>query len=85
MSLQISLRRFTSLSGAKAETLCLTEMELHVMRLVVGGSRGSSNIATPQEKEAFVDLVEHGFIQGPRLTPAGWAALRAVDDDEESD
>jgi hypothetical protein len=43
----------------------------------------ASNMATPEEKEAFVDLVEHGFIQGPRLTPAGWAALRAVDDDEQ--
>ena len=85
MSLQINLSRFTSLIGAKAETLCLTEIELRVMRRVVSGSRCSRNIALPEEKEAFVDLVEHGFIQAPRLTPAGWAALRAVDDDEESD
>ena len=67
MSLQMSLGRFTSLIGAKAETLCLTELELRVMRLIVSSSRGSCRIATPAEKEAFVDLVEHGFIQGPRL------------------
>ena len=85
MSLQMSLGRFTSLIGAKAETLCLTELELRVMRLIVSSSRGSCRIATPAEKEAFVDLVEHGFVHGPRLTPAGWAALRAVDDDRESD
>jgi hypothetical protein len=83
MSLQMSLGRFSSLIGAKAETL--TELELRVMRLIVSSSRGSCGIATPAEKEAFVGLVEHGFIHGPRLTPAGWAALRAVDDDRESD
>ncbi len=50
-------------------------MELHVVRLAVAAVT-ASNMATLEEKEAFVDLVEHGFIQGPRLTSAGWAALR---------
>jgi hypothetical protein len=85
MPLQIGLRRFTSLIGAKAETLCLTEIELRVMRRVVSGSHLSHSLALPEEKEAFVDLVEHGVIQAPRLTPVGWAALRAADDDKESD
>jgi hypothetical protein len=85
MPLQIGLRRFNSLIGAKAETLCLTEIELRVMRRVVSGSRLSRSLALPEEKEAFVDLVEHGVIQAPRLTPVGWAALRAADDDKESD
>lgn len=85
MSLRIGLRSFTSLIGAKAETLCLTEIELRVMRRVVSGSRLSRSLALPEEKEAFVDLVEHGVIQAPRLTPVGWATLRAADDDKESD
>jgi hypothetical protein len=85
MPLQIGLRRFTSLIGAKVETLCLTEIELRVMRRVVSGSHLSHSLALPEEKEAFVDLVEHGVIQAPRLTPVGWAALRAADDDKESD
>jgi hypothetical protein len=85
MSLQISLRRFTSLIGAKAQTLCFTEIELRVMRRVVTGSSLSRSLASPAEKEAFVDLVGHGVIEAPRLTPVGWAALRAADDDKESD
>jgi hypothetical protein len=85
MSSQIGLRRFTSVIGAKAETLSLTEIELRVMRRVVSGSRLSRSLALPEEKEAFVDLVDNGVIQAPRLTPVGWATLRAADDDKESD
>jgi hypothetical protein len=57
-------------------------MELHVVRLAVAAV-AASNMATPEEKEAFVDSVEHGFIQGPRLSWCGRAT--SVDDDEQSD